>query len=290
MKYNETTFNLHAPEDLLTDARDLLAALAGEAGYETFEETPTGLKGYIQHTLYNKEALDEALRDFPFDNVTIGYDTHEAEDRDWNEAWEQEGFEPICIGNGLCTIHDGRHLPDREAQVEVQIDAHMAFGTGNHETTRMAVAALLAAQPRGKGVIDAGCGTGILGIAALKAGAARALGYDVDEWSADNARHNAALNGIDPDRYEARLGDATTLDTVAWKADIVVANIFRDILIADMPRLARALAPGGTLILSGFYEADAPTIAQAAQAQGLTQHGISTDNGWACLTLGNDKH
>lgn len=285
MKYYETTFTIEAPEALLADVRDLLAALAGEAGYETFEETPHGLKGYVQTSLYSEETLQEALQELPFEGVAVSYDTHEAEDRDWNEAWEQEGFDPIVIGQGRCVIHDGRHLPAAKADIEVEIDARQAFGTGNHETTRMVVGALLATDLRGKTLIDAGCGTGILGIAALKAGAKSVLAYDIDEWSADNARHNAVINGISPDRYEARLGDASTLDALTEQADIVVANIFREILVADMARFAKALAPQGSLILSGFYETDIPAIAQAAQAQGLAPTRQATDNGWACLTL-----
>lgn len=284
MKYFETTFTITAPHPILPDARDLLAALAGEAGYETFEETPTGLKGYVQASLYDAEALALALQEFPFEGVAIGYDTHEAENRDWNEAWELEGFSPIVIGDGRCAIHDGRHLPSTKAEMEVEIDARLAFGTGNHETTRMVANRLLALAPKGKRLLDAGCGTGILGIVGLKAGAAHATGYDIDEWSVDNARHNAAINGV-ADRYEALLGDASVIERRKGEYDIVVANIFREILIADMGRLAQALAPGGSLIVSGFLEADTAALQEAAARHGLAPSAMATEGGWACLTL-----
>ena len=107
---------------LLSDARDLLAALAGEAGFETFEETDTGLKGYVQQTLFSEETLKEALTDFPFDGIAITYDIREAENKDWNEQWEQEGFEPIIISDGAIIIHDGRHLPSISAsRAEIEI-------------------------------------------------------------------------------------------------------------------------------------------------------------------------
>ena len=94
MKYFEADFVI---SPLSPDAADLLAAIAGEAGFESFEETPTGLKGYVQQQLFEQEALQAALAEFPFDNVNITYTIREAEDRDWNEQWEQEGFEPIVV-------------------------------------------------------------------------------------------------------------------------------------------------------------------------------------------------
>ena len=94
MKYFEADFVI---SPCSPDAADFLAAIAGEAGFESFEETPTGLKGYVQQQLFDQEALQTALAEFPFDNVNITYTIREAEDRDWNEQWEQEGFEPIIV-------------------------------------------------------------------------------------------------------------------------------------------------------------------------------------------------
>lgn len=283
MKYYEVTFNISAPADILGDARDLVAALAGEAGFETFEETDNGLKGYVQTQLLDREALDAALEDFPFVDATVDYDIHEAEDRDWNEQWEKEGFDPIVV-DGTCAIHDGRHLPTDKAETEVEIDAKLAFGTGNHETTRMIVSQLLSTDLSGKTLLDAGCGTGILGIVALKRGARKATGYDIDEWSADNARHNAVINGVD-ERYEALLGNATLLDGITETFDVAVANINRNILLADMPRLSRAVKPQGQLLLSGFYVDDEDALAHEAAKLGLTLERERNDNGWACLVF-----
>ena len=94
MKYYEVEFTI---TPYSTDACDLVAAMAGEAGFETFEETETGLKGYVQQALFDETVLKSALIDFPFEGVTIDYEIREAEDRDWNEQWEQEGFEPINL-------------------------------------------------------------------------------------------------------------------------------------------------------------------------------------------------
>ena len=230
MKYFEVDFTI---SPYSADASDVLAAMAGEAGFETFEETETGLKGYVQQSLFDVSVLKTALEDFPFEDTTISYDIREAEDRDWNEQWEQEGFEPIVISENLI-IHDGRHLPDSTPDIAIEIDAKLAFGTGTHETTRMICSTLLELQPKGR-VLDCGTGTGILSICALKLGAQEAIGYDIDEWSVDNARHNAVINQID-NRFTSLLGDASILNKVEGTFDLVMANINRNILLNDMPQ------------------------------------------------------
>ncbi len=284
MKYFEVEFRISPYSD---DASDLLAALAGEAGFETFESVPDGLKGYVQQSLFDEQVLKDSLSDFPFEGVAITYDIREAEDRDWNEQWEQEGFEPIIISDGALVIHDGRHLPETEGEISIEIDAHLAFGTGTHETTRMICSQLLelSGAPElvdGPRVLDCGTGTGILSICALKLGATEAVGYDIDEWSVDNARHNAVINHVD-DRFTSLLGDASILNKVEGAFNLVLANINRNILLADMPQFRTKMAPGAMLILSGFYTADSPMLIDKAQTLGLTLHQQVSDGDWACL-------
>ena len=320
MKYFEAEFVI---SPLSPDAIDLLADLAGEAGFESFEETPVGLKGYVQQQLFDPSTLQSALADFPFDNVEISYTIREAEYRDWNEAWENEGFDPIVVSRseecGVWSentieeiiIHDGRHLPSEASShlLEIEIDARQAFGTGTHETTRMICSALLdlfsAKNPSSSAsdnspssflfplsskekpstrVLDCGTGTGILSICALKLGAQEAIGYDIDEWSADNARHNAVINRVD-DRFTSLLGDATILNKVEGTFDLVLANINRNILLADMPAFKQKMAPGTTLILSGFYTADCPMLIEKAASLGLTLQQQKEDHDWACLVF-----
>jgi len=276
------------------DARDILSALSAEAGFETFEETPTGLLAYVQQSLFDREALDNAIADFPFEGTHIIYNVREAEDRDWNEQWEQEGFEPIEVksqkedGRGII-IHDGRHLPsDLKLQtsdiISIEIDAHLAFGTGTHETTRMICATLLDMDLKGKRILDCGCGTGILGICALKLGADSCVGYDIDEWSADNTRHNAVINHVDK-HLTSLCGDSSVLDTLEGKFDLVLANINRNILLQDMPRFVNMMSPGATLILSGFYESDCTLLESKAQQLGLKLISTRTDGDWASMVF-----
>lgn len=283
MKYLEVTFHINAPTQSVADACDLMAAAAGETGFETFEETADGLKGYVQEALFDRKALDAAIRELPINGTTVTYEVSDAEYKDWNESWEQEGFEPIIIGD-RCIIHDGCHLPTEHAAVEVEIDARLAFGTGNHETTRMLIRQLVESDLQGKTFLDAGCGTGILGIVALKCGAASATGYDIDEWSIDNTRHNAVINHV-ADRYKAMLGNASILDGIGKTFDIIAANINRNILLADMPNFVKALKTRGKLLLGGFYNIDAPVLASAATKLGLRQSHSDNDGDWAFLTF-----
>ena len=303
MKYFEVNMTF---EPCSQDAQDLLAALAGEAGFETFEETADGLKGYVQQALFDEETLKSLLAVFPIENTYITYKVQEAEDRDWNEQWEQEGFEPIEVrwkmedGRGkmkdrLLVIHDGRHLPStlspqpsaispQPSPIMIEIDAHMAFGTGTHETTRMICRQLLSMPLEGKRILDCGCGTGILGICALKLGASSCVGYDIDEWSADNTRHNAVINHVDH-RLTALCGDASVLSGFATEFNVVLANINRNILLHDMHRFVSVMAPGATLILSGFYQSDCDLLTQKAQELGLHPTLVTSDGDWACCVF-----
>ena len=283
MKYFEADFTIspYSP-----DAIDLLADIAGEAGFESFEVTPTGLKGYVQQQLFNPMLLDFGIADFPIECVDITYDIHEAEDRDWNEQWEQEGFEPIVIPPSL-VIHDGRHLPDDSYLTSIEIDARQAFGTGTHETTRMICSTLLELRDQrlaGARVLDCGTGTGILSICALKLGAAEAIGYDIDEWSVDNARHNAVINQVD-DHFQSLLGDASILNKVDGTFDLVLANINRNILLSDLPAFREKMSDRALLILSGFYTSDTTMLISKAETLGLTLQKQREDQDWACLVF-----
>ena len=286
MKYYKVDFTI---QPCSQDARDILAAITGEVGFETFEESDNGLVGYVQQGLFDQQALEQTLEFFPMAETHILYTVTEAEDKDWNEQWEQEGFDPIIIDDGKMVIHDGRHLPNSQrstlnAQLSIEIDAHLAFGTGTHETTRMICATLLKVELKGKKLLDAGCGTGILGIAALKLGADSVTAYDIDEWSSDNTRHNAVINQVD-DRMTILCGDATLLDAIDERFDYVVANINRNILLQDMERFRQVMNKDSKLILSGFYTEDIPLLEAKGQELGLTMERQREDNHWACITL-----
>lgn len=285
MKYFVANFKIECEAELMQPARELLSAAACEAGFEAFEDTDGGLLGYVQRPLYNKEALDEAIADYMPEGATVTYDVEEVPDQDWNQGWEDEGFEPIGVGDHLI-IYDAKHtdmnmFAGNDGVMRIFIEARNAFGTGTHQTTRMILRRFQNMNMAGIDVLDCGCGTGILGIAASKMGAKKVLGYDIDEWSSENAKHNAELNGVK--NMNVLLGDASVLSGVQDKFDLVVANINRNILINDMTAFRSVMRGNGTkLILSGFYTTDVPMLQEAAAANGLQLKDVVEDGEWAC--------
>ncbi|MBQ7422232.1 MAG: 50S ribosomal protein L11 methyltransferase [Prevotella sp.] len=277
MKYYKAKFEI-SPDG--TDARDLVAALATEAGFESFEEHDGLFFGYVQVDLMDKPALDEALQDFPLMGTSVAYELSETEDKDWNETWEKEGFDPIAIGDD-CIIFDAKGtLPDSNAQLQVAIDARQAFGTGTHETTQMIVEALMEMDLEGKRVLDCGCGTGILSIIAKKRGAREVVGYDIDDWSVNNSMHNAALNHVEIEVLE---GDKNVLSHVNGLFDVILANLNRNILLSDLPAFAEIRERSCTLIISGFYEPDVDVLVEKAREVGFGDAKKKTANDWCCL-------
>lgn len=281
MKYFEVDFQL---SPLSQDACDILAALTADAGFESFEETQHGIRGYVQQPLLDRQALEDIVNNFPIMGTNIIYTINKAEDKDWNEQWEQEGFEPIIVGNNRLAIHDGRHLPSQPADISVEIDARLAFGTGTHETTQMICEWMLDMPMKGLRVMDAGCGTGILGIVALKLKANHVTAYDIDEWSSDNTRHNAVINRVDS-QLSVYCGDASLLDSKTADYDLVLANINRNILLNDMPRFCQIMKQDAKLILSGFYTEDIPLLEARGKELGLTLTGAKNRDKWVSIIM-----
>lgn len=281
MKYFEVDFQL---SPLSQDACDILAALTADAGFETFEETQHGIRGYVQQPLLDRQALEDIVNNFPIMGTNIIYTINKAENKDWNEQWEQEGFEPIIVGNNRLAIHDGRHLPSQPADISVEIDARLAFGTGTHETTQMICEWMLDMPMKGLRVMDAGCGTGILGIVALKLKASHVTAYDIDEWSSDNTRHNAVINRVDS-QLSVYCGDASLLDSKTADYDLVLANINRNILLNDMPHFCQIMKQDAKLILSGFYTEDIPLLEARGKELGLTLTGAKNRDKWASIIM-----
>ena len=298
MKYYKTIFHITTSDGktvadpvLLQTVKDVLCAMAAETGYEAFEQQDEQLCsdklcGYVQQQLYDEEMTTACMASLPFEGIAVTMTTETAEDKNWNEAWENNGFEPIVIDN-RCIIHDTHHpcTRDHADMIDITIDARQAFGTGTHDTTHLIVEQLLHMPLQGKRVLDCGCGTGILSIAAAKLGASSVVGYDIDEWSVRNTMHNCDLNHID--HVQAHLGDASVLHQIEGTFDIVLANINRNILLADMPQFKSRMAPAATLILSGFYQEDVPLLCTKAQQLQLNPVITRERNGWCMICLNN---
>ena len=231
MKYFEVTFTTEPCNEIVTD---VISAMAGEIGFESFVEWEKGVQAYIQQSLFDEEALKGMVADFPLPDTSITYTIQEAEDKDWNEEWEKNFFQPIVIGDRCC-IHSTFHKDTPKTEYEILINPQMAFGTGHHETTSSIICELLDADLQGKSVLDMGCGTSILAILASMRGANPVTAIDIDDWCVNNSRDNIALNGIT--NITVELGDANLLEGRA-PFDVIIANINRNILLADMPQYA----------------------------------------------------
>lgn len=237
--------------------KDLFDQHICELGVDTID----GKDYYIQSELW--EANHEDIE--AFCQWTEGIELLGAEacpDENWNAAWEAEH-------------------PIQELPMGVRIVPHCAFGAGHHETTAMLIELMQTVNLQGTTVLDNGCGTGVLGIMAAKCGATKIVAVDIDDNSVENTRENAALNNVE---IEVHLG-ATPPE---GRYDLIMSNIHRNILLAQMPLYAAYLKPEGELWLSGFMEEDCDILLKAALEQGL-RHLQTYQNGeWFMLEL--DKH
>lgn len=261
--------------------QELLIAELFDMDFEGFEEeedriiASTAAKNFDD---YKREEIERIL-------LHYGHDAYiEREEivapQNWNANWEQS-IEPQTIGRFYVRPTWGEAYHGEEF-IELLIDPKMAFGTGYHATTRLLLEWIPEVVKGNEEVLDAGTGTGILAIAALKAGAEQAFGFDIDKWSEDNARENMALNNID--KFEVKLGSIETIPSEK-EYDLILANINRNALMELIPELNKHLKPGGKILLSGLLEADEPTILEITEKQLLTHVATRQQQEWIAILL-----
>ena len=278
MKYFEVTFTAQPCNEIVTD---VLSAVTAEIGFESFVECEGGIQAYIQQSLFSEEALKNVLADFPLPDTIIAYTISEPEDKNWNEEWEKNFFQPIVIEN-RCVIHSTFHKDYPQAEYDIVINPQMAFGTGHHETTSSILGELLDADLKGKSVLDMGCGTSILAILASMRGADPVTAIDIDDWCVNNSRDNIRLNHID--NITVELGDASLL-TGRKPFDVIIANINRNILLNDMAAYAACMHSGSEIYMSGFYVQDIPAIREKGESLGMEFVHYREKNNWAAVKL-----
>lgn len=278
MKYVEVNITLSQ----LTPYRDLLVYYLGNEGpYDSFEETAHGLKAYVPASDFDQEFLDRTFSEVKSvdDSLKIDFTVTDLPDKDYNEEWERQ-HQPVLV-DGFCWVRAPFHPHRDDVKYEIEIEPKMSFGTAHHATTYLMLS-LLEQQPvEGLRVLDMGSGTGVLAILAAKKGAAYVEAIDVDEWAFRNAQENFERNGV---KVNALLGDASSL-TADKHFDLILANINRNILLRDMPAYAAVLNPGGTLLLSGFYEHDVQALQDKAETLGLRLVQQKSRNDWTALRM-----
>ena len=204
------------------------------------------------------------------------------EDADWENNWKAF-YKPMEIGERLIVIPDWEEA-DPRGRVALRMNPGLTFGTGSHATTRLCLTALEREVKEGMRVLDLGCGSGILSIAALLLGAESAFACDIDEKAVGVAYENAALNGIGKDRYTVRAGDVLT-DAGLQKEmgtgyDIVAANIVSDVIIALAPAVRRLMKEGGRFLTSGIIDDRAEEVRARLEEAGFTVEEANSSEGW----------
>ena len=255
MQYTETQL-IFSPAT--PDNREILTALLAEIGYDSFMETPNGLSAYILTASFDAVATQAAIE--PVEGIFE------------NAEWEKS-FTPITVA-GKCRIRAPFHEPDATCPLDIIIEPKMAFGTGHHATTTLMIQQLFDIDLKDKTVLDMGCGTGVLAIAAKKLGAQSVTAIDIDHWSVENAQENAASNGTQIAVIEGGV------EAISGHFDVILANINRNILLDQMPTSSAALNAGGVLCLSGFYSADLDVLKEKAQSVGLGFVSKIEQNDW----------
>lgn len=251
---------------------EILTAELADFPFESFESDNGTLKAYIpaERLIDCKEQVDRMLSDYGVTGRYIAIET-----QNWNAVWESNF--PATDVEGRLRIRAPFHEPAPEGEMEVVVMPKMAFGTGHHATTWLISRAILDLDVAGRNGLDMGSGTGVLAIVAAKCGAAHLDAVDIDDWADANCRENIAANGV-ADRICPMLGDVRRIAGRSY--DFILANINRNILLADMPAYAATLVAGGDLLMSGFLEADVPAIVTAAAEQGMTHVATAEKEGW----------
>ncbi|RNC86698.1 MAG: 50S ribosomal protein L11 methyltransferase [Winogradskyella sp.] len=256
----------------LQPATEILIAELGYAGFESFVETQNGLTAYIQKDEWRENILDEIFI-LKSDEFKITFTFRDIEQTNWNAEWEKN-FQPIIVDDKVTVRAPFHDKPTTD--YDIIIEPKMSFGTGHHETTHMMIQHILQNDFTDKSVLDMGCGTGVLAILAEKCGASKLDAIDIDNWCYLNSLENVERN--DCKNILVYEGDVSLLADKSY--DIIIANINRNILLADIPKYAECLNASGILFLSGFYEEDLPVITSVCNVNNLTFQEKIVKNNW----------
>jgi len=271
-------------EVAMQERADIVTAFLGEYPFTHFETESGWVKAFADENDINPEdylEIEENVSDY----IDL-WSWSIVERENWNELWEKNFFNPLLVGQFF--VRAPFHEPAPEGRRAITIEPRMSFGTGHHGTTRLMLTALqdLGDTIKNAKVLDMGSGTGILAIAAEMLGASEVLGVEIDDWVVDNANDNLKINQTT--QTEMVHGHVKALESVSdGYYDVVLANIHREVLLADMAEYQRVLKLNGNLLLSGLREEDVPMILEKSQSINLVLQQTQIIDGWVMMMFEN---
>jgi len=261
---NSIQINIQASEA----EQEILISQLSDYTVQGFEQRDAELVAYFSEVNFDSYAVNSLLKNYTHHIITI-------EERNWNAEWEQN-FHPVIVDE-FCAVRAAFHPPITGVEHEIVITPKMSFGTGHHATTYMMMKQMEQIDFSGKSVFDFGTGTGILAILAKMLGASSVQAIDVDEWSIENAKENAAVNGCDA--IDLKL----STDLPAGLFDVILANINRNVILEYLPKLAAISGQDCRLLLSGLLTGDEEDVHAACLAQGWQRVRMMERNNWISL-------
>lgn len=269
MKYIQVQFNGQT-----TVQNEMIIAMLADMGFNGFEEGNHVLKAFIEETKFDNGRVEALaiINDLPYTVSLI-------EQQNWNALWERS-FKPVVIG-AFAAVRAEFHEPVKNVLHEIIITPKMSFGTGHHATTHMMIEQMSSLDFTNKVVLDFGTGTGVLAILAQKMGAGSVDAIDNDEWSIDNARENIANNNAS--HVTLQMAETIALNR---KYDIILANINLNVILQNMPVIAKLCKPGALILLSGFLISDEAAIKDALHANKIGFRSLVQQKDWICVKGG----
>lgn len=250
---------------------EILVALLTDMGYDGFSENPGSIDAYVSSERFNeKETVALLLQ------MGLNYRIETLGETNWNEEWEKN-FKPVQVDD-FCWVRAPFHAPETGVEFDLVIQPKMSFGTGHHATTQLMIGAMRSLPVKDAAVLDLGTGTGLLAILAAKMGAREVLAIDNDQWSLQNARENIEMN--EAGRIVLQYGEGMP---EGCTFEIILANINRNVLLAQLPSMAQQLKLGGVLVISGLLEGDLPVIRQKVKSTELIENKVLMKEGWVSI-------
>jgi len=272
------------PEDLLGREQGPFTWDFADINVLEYKGEVAVVKGYFSNEVnigdvlsYVKEKVEE-IKDLGIDVGLGAVESKKIHEEDWANTWKKY-FKPLKIGERIVVKPIWEEYEEKDSDLVVELDPGMAFGTGDHETTKMCIQALEKYVEWDSTVFDVGCGSGILAISAAKLGAKKAIGVDLDPVAVKSALENVAYNNLD----NIQILQGNLIEVIDGKADIVVANILAEIICILADDVSRVLKSGGYFITSGIIHDRVEMVTRKLEECGFTVETVNKDGEWNCI-------